>query len=208
MPPTQTIHFNPAGGPLLATPSAGQGAAGSYGLIVFEHDGFTVVPPSPFTARFTTPAANTHLLPGTAQQNDGRILDLVASVGLMDATRAFAVHLTVTQDGNVLGTASDTGQDTGTGPTHESQVLVVLSGAAPVTALNASLRSLLAKSGAKAAAKRAPSRASRLASVRKDARAQTGRSPQTGDDATGGTAWRAGAKRGTGAKSRKRRGDG
>ena len=135
MPPTQTIHFDPAGGPLSARPSAGQAAPGSYGLMLVEHDGLTVVPPSPFNARFGD-AGNTHQLPGSARDNDGRILDLVASVGLMDATRAYAVHLTVLQDGAVLGTASDTGTDEGDGPTHESELLVALSGIPPIMAIN------------------------------------------------------------------------
>jgi hypothetical protein len=204
MPPTQTIHFALDGGPISVIPSAGQGAPGSYGLLVVEHDGLTLVPPSPWNARFSAPATDMRGLPGTAQQNDGRILDLVASVGLMDATRAYAVHLTVVQDGKVLATASDTGQDTGTGPTHESELLVVLSGAAPVMALNASLRSLIATSGAKSAAKRVPSRASRIAAARKDTRAQVAAGAKTGG---GAEATRPSRTKHGGPKPRERGGD-
>lgn len=166
MSPTQTIHFDPAGGALSVLPSAGQAAAGSYGLLLLEHDGVTIVAPSPFKAQFGSATTNTHKLPGDAKQNDGRILDLVASVGLMDATRAYAVHLTVMQGGKALGTVSDTGQDTGSGKTHESELFVALSAVGPVMAL--------ARSGSANRTMRnsesAPSRASRRLEVRKQTR--------------------------------------
>ncbi len=168
MAPTLTIHFNPAGGPVSAKPSAGQAAPGSYGLLLLEHDGLTMVSPSPWSARFDGASTNTHQLPGSARDNDGRILDLVASVGLMDATRAYAVHLSVLQDGIVLGTVSDAGTDSTNNLTHESELLVVLSGVASVVPMNASLRSLIVKPTAET---RAPSRTSRVQDAMNDARA-------------------------------------
>ena len=171
--PEQTFHFNPAGGPLSARPSAGQAAKGSYGLLLVEHDGITLVKPSPWKADFNGAASNTHQLPESASDSDGRILDLVYSVGLMDATRAYAVHLTVLQDGSALGTASDVGTDAGTGPTHPGKILVVLSAAPALTGMNASVRSLL-KSAKPKGKKRAPSSASRRNAVKLAAHAQLG----------------------------------
>jgi hypothetical protein len=158
----QPIRFDPEGGSLTAVPSVGHGAAGSYSLTLFESNGLTVVKPSPFKARFG--GSNKHGLPGSAEGHDGRVLVLLASVGLMDATRAFAVHLSVVQDGQTAGTVSDVGQDTGTGPTHESKIIAVLTGEAPPPAMMAAPR----KPAARRAAKRATSETSQLRALRQD----------------------------------------
>jgi hypothetical protein len=155
MPPTQTIQFDPAGGALRARASAGQAAPGAYSLLLFEPDGLTLVPPSPFDADFGGESANTHALPGSAARNDGRILDLVYSVALMDATRAYAVHLTLLQDGGELGTASDTGTDTGTEETHKGQLLVKLSASpTPLPATPGAAKSAAKSAATRGAAKR------------------------------------------------------
>lgn len=158
----QPIRFDPEGGSLTAVPSVGHGAPGSYSLTLFEADGLTVVKPSPFKDRFS--GSNRHSLPGSAEGNDGRVLVLLASVGLMDPTRAFAIHISVVQDGQTAGTVSDVGQDTGSGPTHESKIIAVLTGEGPLSAPTAVPR----KPGARRAAKRATSDSSQLRKLRQD----------------------------------------
>jgi hypothetical protein len=83
----------------------------------------------------------------------------------MDPTRAFAIHLSVVQDGQAVGTVSDVGQDTGTGPTHESKVIAVLTAEEPSPAMMAAPR----KPGARRATKRATAETSQLRKLRQDA---------------------------------------
>ena len=164
MPSRQTVHFVPTGGSLSVRVASGFAEPGSYSLDVLEQDETTVA--TQFRANFGSAAQNTHQIPGTAAQSDGRVLDLVASVGLLDATGAFAVHLTVLQDGTQLGTASDVG--TATGLTHTSELIVALSGVAAVAETRGALPT---PSLAVAADERISSRAERQAEVDRAAQA-------------------------------------
>jgi hypothetical protein len=156
--PNQTIHFDPAGGALSVRVESGFAQPGSYALLVLEHDESTIV--QQFRANFGSAAQNTHRIPGSAGENDGRVLDLIASVGLLPPTNAFAVHLTVVQNGSDLATVSDTG--TGSGLTHVSQLVAALSGAPAVMAVNRSLGAVVV---AARRGRRAPSRAARRRAV-------------------------------------------
>jgi hypothetical protein len=141
---TQTLHFDPAGATLSVRMTAGQAAAGHYTLTLLEHDGFTVVKDFGIV-KFGSPGSNTHALPSPASANDGRILQAVTSVGIMDSGRNYAVFLDLMQSGKKIGTVSDHGPDTGgTSDTVESELDAVLSRAPAVMALNASATSLLA----------------------------------------------------------------
>ena len=155
--PSKTIEFDPAGGPLAASASAGEAAEGSYGLLLFAPDGLTEVPmpqpPAP-SGHFSDPAANTHRLPGSAASNDGRTLIMSYSVGLMDATRAFAVHVAVLQNGSALDTVDDVGVEPGSEDTHDGQFVVRL--ASSGAALGAAPATATAKKAMKGAAKKAP----------------------------------------------------
>lgn len=135
---TKTIMFNPAGGALTARSDAGEGTSGSYRLMIFERDGFTVVPPSPIKGQFKAGADTRDPIPGGATQNDGRFIQMLASVGVFDPERAYALHLTIVQDGQDLDHEDDVGTDDDDGPTHESDKIVVhLVARAPQAAINA-----------------------------------------------------------------------
>lgn len=140
---SQTVHVNGAGGPVTVLMTAGNAAPGHYTLALLEHDAFTVVKDFGIV-KFGSPASNTHALPGSAAENDGRFLQAVTSVGIVDANRDYAVFLDVIQDGQKVGTISDHGPDTsGTADTIESELDGALS-ATPAVALTASAAKLLA----------------------------------------------------------------
>ncbi len=154
---SQTIHVDRAGGPLSVLMTAGNAARGHYLLALLEHDAFTVVKDFGIV-KFGSQAANTHALPGTAAENDGRFLQAVTSVGIVDQNRDFAVFMDVLQDGERVATISDHGPDTdGTSDTVESELDAAIS-AVLATNLNASASKLIAPTAAKvksAAAKKA-----------------------------------------------------
>jgi hypothetical protein len=121
----KTIMFNPLGGPLSARSEAGHGTSGSYRLMIFERDGFTIVPPSPIGGQFKVGVTNVDALPGTPSQNDGRFIQMLASVGVFEPERAYALHLTITQDGQDLDHEDDVGVDEGDEATHETDKIIV-----------------------------------------------------------------------------------
>jgi hypothetical protein len=148
MPPplvTETIHFDPIAGPLSVSMLAAYGSPGHYSLMLLEHDGFTIVKDWG-NLRFSSPASNTHALPGGAAANDGRLLNALTSVGIVDPSDAYAVIMTVLQDGKKLGSLSDAG--TSASDTQESELLGTLSREAAVMGMNASAVRLIAAANA------------------------------------------------------------
>jgi hypothetical protein len=134
----KTIMFNPLGGALTARSEAGEGASGSYRLMIFERDGFTIVPPSPIKGQFKVGGDTDDPLDGPATDYDGRFIQMLASVGVFEPERAYALHLTITQDGNDLDHEDDVGTDEGDGQTHESDKIIVhLVAKPPQAAMNA-----------------------------------------------------------------------
>jgi len=132
MAPTITVHFRPGGGPLSALLRSGFANPGSYGLTLLEPGAKTIV--QQWTTDFGTTAQNTHVL-GAAPSQHGRVVDVIASIGLLDASKSYSLFLTVMQDGKELGTVSDS--DKGTGLTKLVELIIMLS-AAPVAAATAS----------------------------------------------------------------------
>ncbi len=121
----KTITFDPKGGALIARPEAGEATSGSYRLMIFERNGFTIVPPSPIKGQFKVGATNIASIPGTAAQNDGRFVQMLASVGVFEPERRYALRLTIMQDGRDLDHEDDVDVDLGDGPTHESDKIIV-----------------------------------------------------------------------------------
>ena len=175
MPPTITVHFTPTGAPLSALIRCAFANPGSYGLTLLGPGATTVV--QQWKADFETIAQNTHVL-GAASEQNGRVLDVIASVGLLDPAKVYAVFLTVIQDGKELGTVSETG--TGTGVTKLVELIVMLSGAtavasvAPILAPTSLRRGLdsvpkLATTSVIRGVNTVPSRAARRAEVKESA---------------------------------------
>ena len=119
----EPIRVNPAGGRLSARMLAGHASPGHYSLMLLENDRTTIVKDWG-NRKFSTPAANTHELPGSASENIGRFLFALTSVGIVDQNGLYAVIMTVLQDGKPKGTASDSG--TATTPTKESRLIALL----------------------------------------------------------------------------------
>lgn len=162
-PPTITVHFDPAAGPLTARVTCGQANTGSYGLTLLGPGAMSIV--QQWKADFGSPAQNTHTL-GPASQQSGRVLDLIASVGFLDPSKAYAVFLTVSQDGKELGTVSDAGN--GSGLTKLVELIVMLSGVSADASIGAGL-GLAVTRGATRRGRKVPSRAARRSAVKKRA---------------------------------------
>jgi ABC-type phosphonate transport system ATPase subunit len=119
---SQTLHVDADGGPLSVLMTAGHAAPGHYTLTLLAPDAFTVVEDFGIV-KFGSAAGNTHALPGSAADNDRRILQAVTSVGIVDQNRDYAVFMDVLQGGNKVGTISDHGPDaSGTSDTVESEL--------------------------------------------------------------------------------------
>ncbi len=138
---SQTVHFDPAGGPLSARLRCDFANAGSFGLLLLEHDRVTIV--EEFRDDFSSPPQNTHQLPGAAADQDGRVLDFVATVGILDASGAFAVAMTIVQDGRELATAA-TDPKTSTSQTENCELAVALSATPALAMMSRSVERLLA----------------------------------------------------------------
>ncbi|MEO8621848.1 MAG: hypothetical protein ABI625_12335 [bacterium] len=120
VPVTTNVAFDPAGKPLTVRLAATPALPGHYSLKLLDADRFTVIKDYGNVA-FSTPAANTHDLPGTAADQVGRILHAVTSVGIVDRDGSFNVSMTVLQRGLPLPVAAvDSG--TRTQPTAESEL--------------------------------------------------------------------------------------
>lgn len=124
-PVTQTIPFDPAGGSLSVVMLAVPASPGHYSLMLLERDRSTLVKDWGNLA-FSTPAENTHELPGGASVQDGRLLLAQTSIGVVDPSGACAPVMTVMQDGRTLGSLTDSAA--ASGDTKESQLVATLSG--------------------------------------------------------------------------------
>jgi len=161
---TQTFHFDPAAGPISVVMSSGQANPGHYGLMLIGSNRIDIVKEFP-TTEFGSTAQNTHQLPEPTGANDGRFLNVVASVGLLGAEKAFAVFMKVRQGGSDLGEVSQSG--TGTGLTKVCELTAALSAAAAGLVADAGLG--VASGARRAEAEAAP----RLDARRNDVVART-----------------------------------
>ncbi|MEO8575775.1 MAG: hypothetical protein ABI556_03705 [Gemmatimonadales bacterium] len=107
-PVVQTIYIDPKGKSLSARMLAAYGSPGHYSLMLLESDRSTIVVDWG-KRKFTTPQENTHDLPGSAADNIGRYLYALTSVGVVDPSGAYAVIMTVLQNKEKVGSASDSG---------------------------------------------------------------------------------------------------
>lgn len=97
VPVTKTVIFAPTGGPLTVQLLAPPALPGHYSLTLLAPDRFTIVKDWGNLA-FGSTAANTHELPGSAAEQQGRLLQALTSVGIVDADGSWAVSMTVMQD--------------------------------------------------------------------------------------------------------------
>src|SRR5687767_11012983 len=104
--PRESATFSSAGGPLSVRLENGHANSGQYDLTLLTPDGLGVVHQWPRTD-FSSPS--THVLPGDAASQEGRAVDAVAAIGLLDPSKAFAVTMTAFQDGGVIGSVRDSG---------------------------------------------------------------------------------------------------
>ena len=125
VPVTRTVAFNAHGGRLSVQLLASHALPGHYSLTLLAPDGFTIIKDWGNLA-FSSPALNTHDLPGPASEQNKRFLQAVTSVGIVDPDGTFAVSMTVMQDGAPLSeSVSDVG--TTTELTAESELNGILS---------------------------------------------------------------------------------
>lgn len=107
-PVVQPVYIDPKGKSLSVRMLAAYGSPGHYSLMLLENDRSTIVQDWG-NRKFTKPEENTHDLPGTAAENIGRYLYALTSVGIVDPTGAYAVVMTVLQNKESVGSATDSG---------------------------------------------------------------------------------------------------
>jgi hypothetical protein len=106
--PEEPVKINPTGGPLSFRMRNGHANPGSYGVVLVD-SGFTEILHRLPKRDFGSAVDDTYVLPDDARQCVGRALVAVTTIGLRDDA-AFAVSLTVMQDGSELGTVADSGE--------------------------------------------------------------------------------------------------
>jgi hypothetical protein len=112
VPVTKTVIFAPEGGPLSVQLLAPPALPGHYSLTLLDPDRFTIIKDWGNLA-FGSAAANTHELPGSAADQNGRILQALTSVGIVDADGSWAVSMTIVQDGlPLVESVADSGTTT------------------------------------------------------------------------------------------------
>ena len=123
-PVTQTIHFDPTGGPLTVVMRAVPAAPGHYSLMLFEHDFITLVKDFG-NDTFSSVSNNTHALGGSAKSHDGRILLAQTSIGVVGSN--VAPVMTIVQGGTELGSVTDASAPPSGALTKDSDLVINLS---------------------------------------------------------------------------------
>ena len=121
--PRQSATFSLNGGPLSVVIENGHANQGQYDLTLLENNEIGLAHQFP-RVEFKTPADNTHILPGTITKHDGRVLDCVAAIGVLDPSKAYAVTMTLHQDGAEIGRVE--ARDTATGVAHTVELILEL----------------------------------------------------------------------------------
>jgi hypothetical protein len=103
---TQTLHYDPNGGPLQARLRCGNAQQGTYRLHLLDTDQLTEL--NVWTGDFDKPSVDTLAIPGPLPALNGRFLYCVAQVALMPPFNSATVFVTVLQGDKELGTAADT----------------------------------------------------------------------------------------------------
>lgn len=103
-----TVPFDPDGGPLHVEVASGYAQPGSYTLLLWESGQNALVGWPPDGA--TRPAGNfinddddRYRLPGAAAENDGRLVECIATIIVTPPLNSYDVSVTVYQDGRRLG---------------------------------------------------------------------------------------------------------
>ncbi len=104
-PPEVPIDFAKNGPDLAVELTCGEAQPGTYTLRLWSPDGMTVVQKA--RGSFFDEEEDRFPLPSPAGINDQRILQCRARVWLIQGNKKYAVFMTVSQGGEILGEASD-----------------------------------------------------------------------------------------------------
>lgn len=114
----ETVSFNLNGGPLKAEVASDFAQPGSYTLLLWEAEQNLLVgwPPDGEqkpSGNFINTDDDRYDLPGPVDENDGRLLECLATIVVTPPLNDYAVSVKILQDGHVLGgdTKSGTGAD-------------------------------------------------------------------------------------------------
>lgn len=102
----QDVHFDPGGGPLRVEITSGFAQQGAYSLTLARGATDRAV----WRGTFEDPTDDAYALPDLAPQHDGRTLYCNAKVSVEPPIGDYAVTMTLTQDGLVIGTVAEAHQ--------------------------------------------------------------------------------------------------
>ena len=105
----QTFNFDPNGGAIFAEVRCGFGNPGGYVLSLWEKDSDDKAMPD-VEGDFVNAGDDDHQLPTPASANDGRKVEAFVTVSPPPGNKQYSATLHITQDGNVLGDVTVSGQ--------------------------------------------------------------------------------------------------
>lgn len=97
----QSITFNPNGGTISVTLSAGQAQTGSYEFRLWEAGSNQIVMQQ--QGNFLNDEDDTYELPTPNGQNNGRLIQGIVVIALLPPNNNYSAAMTVKQDGATLG---------------------------------------------------------------------------------------------------------
>ncbi|MGH7678522.1 MAG: hypothetical protein ACRENU_08665 [Gemmatimonadaceae bacterium] len=124
--PRQSATFALDGGPLSVVVENHHFNQALYDLTLLERNEVDLAHRFPRSA-LRRPGDNTHPLPGAPAKHNGRVLDCVVALGVLDPSKAFAVFMKVHQDGREIGRVAATG--TATDVSHTVELILELQAA-------------------------------------------------------------------------------
>ena len=106
------VIFRKDGGPIVAEVKCGYAQAGAYNLLLWEADINKVVMRQ--EGNFINPDDDSYQLPTPNEDNDGRIVDCLATINLTPPIKDYQVDLKIYQDDKELGVDRASGQSDAT----------------------------------------------------------------------------------------------
>jgi len=113
----KTAKFNKNGGTIIAEITCGYAQPGAYTLLLWEANENKIVMEK--KGNFINPDDDSYELPLPSKDNDGRLVDCLITIVITPPIKDYQADLTISQDENILGSETASGQSDGATVTVE-----------------------------------------------------------------------------------------